>query len=155
MDNWERLKERLREQISDCNKHRGASGNWGTSARLYGEVLREMNRIENGNENDFKPMNGLWKPVDFKWEDDEPEEKKEPLMEVPNTDLKLLTNRLLYGREMKNYTHHAGETTWSFPKGVKEKIKDDVKYDVYYDYHDSADPSDTSTHYSVVYIKEM
>ena len=63
-NNWEILKERIREQISDCNKHRGASGNWGTCARLYGEILREMNRIENGHEKDFVPFNGLWKTKD-------------------------------------------------------------------------------------------
>lgn len=60
----------------------------------------------------------------------------------------------LYGKDMKNHYHHAGETTWSFPKGIKGKIEDNKKYLVYYDFHNYADSSDTSIHYKVYYIEE-
>lgn len=65
-----------------------------------------------------------------------------------------LYSKQLYGKDMKNHHHHARETTWSFPKGIKEKIEDNKKYLVYYDFHDSADSSDTSIHYKVYYIEE-
>ncbi len=59
-----------------------------------------------------------------------------------------------FGSEMKDRQYHAGETTWSFPKGVREKIQDDKMYHVWYTSHSPADPYDTSTFYHVYYIEE-
>lgn len=59
-----------------------------------------------------------------------------------------------YGRDMVDEEYHGGESVWSFPEGIKDKIENDKKYSVWYDYRDSIDPSDTSIHYTVYYIEE-
>ena len=60
-ENWKILRERLKEQVSDCARHGGCSGNWGVTRRIYREVLKEMDRIEAGTQDCYKPYNGLWK----------------------------------------------------------------------------------------------
>ena len=35
-----------------------------------------------------------------------------------------------YGYEMRNCLHHGGETTWTFPTGICEKILNDKMYRV-------------------------
>ena len=79
------------------------------------------------------------------------------MMEKPSLDDLMWLNHLhLYGRDMKNETHWRGdETIWSFPRGIKEKIKDDKQYSVYYDITNSPDSSDMTTHYHVRYIEEI
>lgn len=62
--------------------------------------------------------------------------------------------QVYYGREMHNHSYHGGETTWSFPDGVREKLNDDKLYRVWNTWHDAADPYDTSTHHTVYYIEE-
>lgn len=64
MNNWGILREELKKQINDCDRHRGASGNWSVCSRIYREVLNEMERIEDGTEVNFIPFNGTWKTRD-------------------------------------------------------------------------------------------
>ena len=59
-ENWQTLRERINEQLTDCCKHSGCSGNWGICARLYKEVLKEMDRIEGGTQSEYAPFNGVW-----------------------------------------------------------------------------------------------
>lgn len=61
---------------------------------------------------------------------------------------------IVYGRNMTNEKYHGGESTWSFPEGVKDKIENDKLYRVWYHYTTPSDPSDTSVHYIVYYIEE-
>ena len=70
-------------------------------------------------------------------------------------DFEDLSNHVFAGHEMHNRSYHAGETTWTFPEGIREKIKDDRLYDVWYTKHYPSDPYDTSSHYRVYYIKEI
>ena len=60
-----------------------------------------------------------------------------------------------YGYEMRNCLHHGGETTWSFPTGIREKILNDKMYRVWNICCDSSDPCDTSIHHIVYYIEEL
>ena len=60
-----------------------------------------------------------------------------------------------YGSQMHDSKFHGGEDTWSFPEGVREKLKDNERYRVWYTKHDAADPCDTSCHYCVHYIKKI
>lgn len=60
----------------------------------------------------------------------------------------------IYGRDMVNEKYHGGESTWSFPENVKDRIEKDKRYCVWYDYTTPSDPSDTSIHYIVYYIEE-
>ncbi len=60
MEKWNKLKERISEQLEDCRKHTCSSGNWNTVSRIYGEILTEMERIENGTYTEYKPFNGVW-----------------------------------------------------------------------------------------------
>lgn len=60
-----------------------------------------------------------------------------------------------YGSQMHDSKFHGGEDTWSFPEGVREKLKDNERYRVWYTRHDAADPCDTSSHYCVYYIKKI
>lgn len=60
-----------------------------------------------------------------------------------------------YGSQMHDSKFHGGEDTWSFPEGVREKLKDNELYRVWYTKHDAADPCDTSCHYCVYYIKKI
>ena len=54
-DNWSILKEKIEEQIKDCKKY-------GSRFSIpYYEVLKMMDAIENGTENEFVPNNCLWK----------------------------------------------------------------------------------------------
>jgi putative resolvase len=92
---------------------------------------------------------------------------KVKLMEKPTDDeilhdiytgasrLSELTNSILLGSRMHDHSYHAGEETWTFPDGVREKIEDDKKYDVYYETHTPSDPYDTSSHHHVYYIEEI
>lgn len=66
-----------------------------------------------------------------------------------------LSNGIFLGSQMHNHSHHAGEETWSFPDGVREKIEDDKKYDVYYETNSPSDPYDTSSHHYVYYIEDV
>ena len=59
-----------------------------------------------------------------------------------------------YGRDMVDEKYHGGESVWSFPESVKDKIENDKKYHVWYHCRTSSDPSDTSIHYTVYYIEE-
>ena len=60
MENWQVLKDRINMQLEDCRKHRGCSGNWNTVARIYAEVLNDMERIETGTQDNYVPFNGVW-----------------------------------------------------------------------------------------------
>ena len=61
MDNWEILKEKINEQLKDIRHHSGISGNWNTCGRMYMEVLKMMNAIEKGKQNELVPHNCMWK----------------------------------------------------------------------------------------------
>ncbi len=55
MDNWNILKEKLNEQIKDC-------GRYGSRfQKPYYEVLKVMEAIEKGRQDNLKPYNCLWK----------------------------------------------------------------------------------------------
>ena len=60
MDNWELLKQKLHEQLTDIDKHRGASGNWNVCRRMYNEVLAMMTAIEQKRSENLLPFNGVW-----------------------------------------------------------------------------------------------
>lgn len=62
-------------------------------------------------------------------------------------------HKILYGRDMKTERETLYETVWTLPKGVV--VKDDTRYEIWYTWHDSADPSDSSTYYRVYFIKEL
>jgi len=66
-----------------------------------------------------------------------------------------IPHQTYYGYEMHDSLHHGGETTWSFPNGVREKILDDKIYDVWNICCDASDPYDTSVHHVVYYIEEL
>ena len=54
-DNWNILKEKIQEQIKDCKRY-------GSRFSVpYYEVLKMMDSIENGTENELVPYNCLWK----------------------------------------------------------------------------------------------
>ena len=55
MDNWNILKEKLNEQIADCRKYGSRF------QRPYREVLKMMEAIENGTEDELIPNNCVWK----------------------------------------------------------------------------------------------
>ena len=92
--------------------------------------------------------------------------KLEPLMEKPTDEmvrryryndprfLDECCQDIRYGRYMIDEKYHGGESVWSFPEGIKDKIENDKKYRVWYDYRTSSDPSDISIHYTVYYIEE-
>ena len=71
-------------------------------------------------------------------------------MEKPN-DLKKYRCHVFRGWRMKT----EGDTTWRFPKDFDMEIKRDGYYKVWYDYHDTADPSDTSSTYVVRYVEKI
>ena len=55
MNNWEILKQKLDEQIKDCKKYGYRF------QRPYREVLKMMDAIEKGTQDELKPNNCLWK----------------------------------------------------------------------------------------------
>ena len=61
MDKWETLKKIIKTQVEFCERRVGASGMWGNTARIYREVLKMMDRIDDGTEHNYVPFNGLWK----------------------------------------------------------------------------------------------
>jgi len=82
-------------------------------------------------------------------------EDRDMMMEKPDESVfKELTFGLRYGREMRDERYHAGETTWTFPKGIQKKISDDKLYRIWYKRHDPADSSDMSVDYTVYYIED-
>lgn len=60
-NNWQKLKDKLNEQISEINEHSGSSGSSNASKRSYYEVLKMMDYIEQGKQNELIPYNCLWK----------------------------------------------------------------------------------------------
>jgi hypothetical protein len=60
-NNWQKLKDKLNEQISEINEHSGSSGSSNASKRSYYEVLKMMDYIEQGKQNELIPHNCLWK----------------------------------------------------------------------------------------------
>ena len=60
MENWELLKQKLNEQLTDIDKHSGASGNWSVCRRIYNEVLNMMTAIEQKRSEELLPFNGVW-----------------------------------------------------------------------------------------------
>lgn len=72
----------------------------------------------------------------------------------PDEKLKYIFPRIYHGFEMHDTSHLTGETTWSFPDGVKKQLNDDKKYNVWETTHSPSDPYDTSTQHVVLYIEE-
>ena len=55
MDNWSILKEKINEQLADCKKY-------GSRFPVpYREVLKMMEAIENGTQDELKPYNCVWR----------------------------------------------------------------------------------------------
>jgi len=57
---WEYLKTRLEEQLEDCRKHRGCSGNWKAVSAAYRSVQRMMRHLESCEDGKLIPFNGVW-----------------------------------------------------------------------------------------------
>ena len=62
--------------------------------------------------------------------------------------------QMYYGYELHDCSHHSGKTTWSFPKGIRNKIKDYKLYKVWNIWGSSSDMCDMSTYHKVYYIEE-
>ena len=58
---WKKLKTALGEQLVDCGRHKGASGNYSRYYNAYVNVLNLMEKIENGQENTLEVYNGVWR----------------------------------------------------------------------------------------------
>lgn len=58
---WNKLREKICDQLSDIGKHKGCSGSWGVSGRMYREVLKVMDAIEHGTEDELIPFNACFK----------------------------------------------------------------------------------------------
>ena len=63
-DKWETLKKIIETQVEFCERRVGASGTWGNTARIYREVLKMMDKIDEGTEYNYIPYLGLWKTED-------------------------------------------------------------------------------------------
>lgn len=61
MNNWDKLKLKINEQLTDIKNHSSYSGNWRTYGRVYLDVLKLMKAVEDGTADDLIPHNCLWK----------------------------------------------------------------------------------------------
>ena len=78
-----------------------------------------------------------------------------PLMEKPSEEiLKYVIESIRKGYSIKT-SSYSGNTYWSYPNGVEEKIEDNKTYKVWFFYRDAADPYDSTTCYQVKYIEEV
>ena len=70
-EDWNILKEKLDEQIADCRRYGSRF------QRPYREVLKVMDAIENGTQDDLMPYNCTWKTVEEKQKEHKPVEESE------------------------------------------------------------------------------
>ena len=59
-NNWQTLKDKLNEQISEIIRVNGTIGPWGSCGQGYLEVLNMMHHIEEGIQDDLIPYKSTW-----------------------------------------------------------------------------------------------
>lgn len=60
-ENWNKLKSRLEEMLDEFKHYQGRSGSYNAARNTYQNVLKLMNAIERGTDEDLKIFDGTFK----------------------------------------------------------------------------------------------